>query len=156
MVKQLTHMDYADRLAVLLDSSNLSRFRVVRATYLVAATVLIGVGIAGISIPGFPGTVFLLIALWLAGRSNVRLYRWMLTNRMFGRQLVDYESGFGIPRRIKYLIVAVIAAFTLLALFRVETTWVVVLDLVLAVYGSWYVMSRPTRERVVAQLGVSV
>ena len=155
MVQQLTHLGFEQRRAVLLDATKLSRFRAVRVTYLLVALVLIGVGVAGISIPGFPGTVFLLIALWLAARSNERLYRWMLTNRVFGRQLVDYESGFGIPRRIKYLIVAVIAGFTLLALVRVDTVWVLVLDVALAVYGIWYVWTRPTREDVVAGLATS-
>lgn len=155
MVEELTHLGYDERQAVLLDGIKLSRFRAVRVVYLLAAVLLIGVGIAGISIPGFPGTIFLIIALWLAARSSEALYRWMLTNRIFGRQLVDYESGFGIPRRIKYFIVAVILGFTLLALIRVDTAWVVVLDAALAVYGIWYVWTRPTREDVVARLGVT-
>ena len=139
MVEQLTHLSYDDRQAALLDATKLSRFRAVRGVYLLVAVLLIGVG----------------IALWLAARANERLYRWMLTNRIFGRQLVDYESGFGIPRRIKYFIVAVILGFTLLALVRVDTVWVVVLDVALAVYGVWYVWTRPTREDVVAGLGVT-
>lgn len=155
MVQQLTHLGFEDRRAVLLGASNLSQFRAVRVAYLFAALVLIALGVAGISIPGFPGTIFLIIALWFAGRSNERLYRWMLTNKMFGRQLVDYESGFGIPRRIKYFIVFIIAAFTVLALVSVETVWVLALDVALAVYGIWYVWTRPTREDVVARLAAS-
>lgn len=155
MVQQLTHLGFEERRAVLLDATKLSRFRALRGVYLLGAILLIGLGVAGISIPGFPGTIFLIIALWFAGRSNERLYRWMLTNRLFGRQLVDYESGFGIPRRIKYLIAVVIAGFTTLALVSVDTTWVLVLDGVLAVYGIWYVWTRPTREDVVATLAAS-
>ena len=156
MVKQLTHLAYKARLAALLEETNLSRFGRCALCMRLWRSCSSVVGIAGISIPGFPGTLFLLIALWLAGRSNERLYRWMLTNRMFGRQLVDYESGFGIPRRIKYLIVAVIIGFTLFALMRVDTAWVVILDVALAVYGVWYVWTRPTREDVVAELGTTV
>ena len=78
-----------------------SRNPVARVAYAAAGFVFLGIGIFGFFVPGPPGTVFLLVALYFFSMSNERMYRWMLTNKYFGQTLVDYQSGLGIPRRIK-------------------------------------------------------
>ncbi len=104
-------------------------------------------GIAGTFIPGLPGFLFLLFALFLFSRSNERMYRWMLTNRYFGQSLRDYKGGLGIPRRVKVIATfSIIAAVTLSVLLAIDAVWWRVALVVLGAYGVWYVLSRPTRE----------
>lgn len=124
-----------------------ARNPVVRVAYAALAFVFLGVGIFGFFVPGPPGTVFLLVALYFFSMSNERMYRWMLTNKYFGQTLLDYKSGLGIPRRIKVVAVTcIVAAVTWSAGFVIETAWVRLLVAGLGVYGVWFVVSRPTTE----------
>jgi uncharacterized membrane protein YbaN (DUF454 family) len=123
-----------------------------RWLYIVAGLVFLGVGILGYVVPGLPGTLFLLIAAWLFSMSHPRLYNWMMTNRWFGRTLRDYRAGLGIPRRIKIVAVAAIAvSVTASVLFSIESPWLEVGLIALGLYGVYFVLTRPTTEKVLAE-----
>jgi uncharacterized membrane protein YbaN (DUF454 family) len=107
----------------------------------------LGLGIAGQFVPGLPGTMNLLIALWFFSMSSERMHRWMLANKYFGKQLTDYKEGLGIPRKIKVVaVVSIITAVTLSTLFALDNPWVRGAVVSLGVVGVWFVLSRPTRE----------
>jgi uncharacterized membrane protein YbaN (DUF454 family) len=126
---------------------SLSRNPVVRAAYAAAGFVFLGIGIAGTIIPGLPGTVNLLVALWLFSMSSERMHRWMLTNRYFGQTLLDYKSGLGMPRRVKIVAVASITlAVTVSVVFAIANPWARVGLIALGLVGIGFVASRPTRE----------
>ncbi len=114
-------------------------------------SILLGVGIAGYIIPGLPGTVFLLMALWFFGRSNEKMFRWMLSNRFFGRQLVDYKAGLGIPLVIKFIAIGCIVLFSGLSLFQLNVWWQRAGLGLVALYGIAFIATRPTREKVLAR-----
>lgn len=131
---------------------DLTTSRPMRVVYAAAGFVALGLGIAGTFIPGLPGFLFLLFALFLFSRSNERMYRWMLTNRYFGQSLRDYKSGLGIPRVVKVIAVSSIAvAVTLSVVVVIDATWGRVALVALGFYGVWYVLTRPTREVEVAR-----
>lgn len=126
-----------------------ARSFLMRAVLVVLGLVFLGVGILGYIVPGLPGTVFLLIAAWFFSMSNPRLYRWMMTNRWFGRTLSDYRAGLGIPRRIKIIAVsAIVASVAASTVFAIESVWLRVGLIGLGLYGIYFVLSRPTREAV--------
>ena len=129
------------------DDLRVSRNPLVRIMYAVLAFLFLGIGLVGFFVPGPPGTVFLLVALYFFSMSNERMYRWMLTNKYFGSTLRDYKSGLGIPRRIKGIAVAsIVIAVSFSAGFVIETMWVRILLVVVGAYGVWFVLSRPTTE----------
>jgi uncharacterized membrane protein YbaN (DUF454 family) len=120
---------------------------VVRAAYGAAGFVFLGLGIAGTFLPGLPGTVNLLIALWLFSMSSERMHRWMLTNKYFGQSLLDYKNGLGMPRRIKVIAVASITlAVTASVLFAITNVWFSTGLIALGLVGVAFVLTRPTRE----------
>ncbi len=123
-----------------------------RIVFAVIGSLFLCVGIAGYIVPGLPGTVFLLMALWFFGQSNERMYRWMLSNRFFGRQLVDYKAGLGIPRSIKVIAIGCIVIFTALSMFRLGAWWQQIALGLLAMYGIGFIATRPTREKVLARV----
>ncbi len=119
-----------------------------RALLISGGLVTLAAGIAGLVLPGLPGTPLLLVAAWLFSLSSPRLYRWMLSNRWFGQGLRDYRAGLGIPLRTK--IVAVTMAATVVicsAAFALETWWARGAVLALGAYGIGFVLTRPTRGR---------
>lgn len=72
-----------------------SQSRLVRATLVATGTVLVGIGILGIFLPLLPTTVFFLLAAACYGKSSPGAYRWLTTNRWFGRYLRDYREEHG-------------------------------------------------------------
>jgi len=125
----------------------IARNPLARVAYAVLGFVFLGIGIFGFIVPGPPGTVFLLVALYFFSMSNERMYRWMLTNKYFGQVLLDYHSGLGIPRRIKFIAVAsIVLAVAYSAGFVIDPLWVRLLVVTVGAYGVWFVISRPTTE----------
>lgn len=120
-----------------------------RAVYATVGVILLGLGIAGFLIPGLPGTPLLLVAAWLFSMSNERLYRWTTTNRWFGRAVADYRAGLGIPRKIKIISVTAVAIVVSISVFTALNDWrLQILVGALGLYGIYFVLTRPTRERV--------
>jgi len=60
-------------------------------------------GILGIFLPLLPTTPFLLLASACFARGSPRLHGWLLSHRLFGPYLRDFEEGKGIPRKAKIL-----------------------------------------------------
>lgn len=131
---------------------SVSRNPVVRVAYAGAGFVFLGLGIAGNFIPGLPGTMNLLIALWLFSMSSERMYRWMLTNRYFGKTLRDYKDGLGMPRRIKVIAVScIVVAVSASVIFALDNMWVRGGLILLGMVGIAFIVTRPTRERELAR-----
>lgn len=82
--------------------------RLGRLLWTALGTLFLGIGIIGIPLPILPTTPFLLLAAACYIRGSPRMYRWMMTNRYFGRYLKDYSEGSGISRRAKAVALAVL------------------------------------------------
>ncbi|MDA0351035.1 MAG: YbaN family protein [Chloroflexi bacterium] len=78
----------------------------IRALLLGTGTLFVGIGVLGIFLPLLPTTVFLLIAAACYGRSSERAYRWLMTNRLFGRYLRNYQEERGATVRTKVVSIA--------------------------------------------------
>lgn len=78
-----------------------SRSRLVRLLYLAVGLVSLAVGVAGIVLPLVPTTPLVLLAAYCFARSSRRLHGWLIGHPRFGRYVSDFESGRGIPRRVK-------------------------------------------------------
>jgi uncharacterized membrane protein YbaN (DUF454 family) len=126
-----------------------ARSPLTRVALAMLGLVFLGIGVLGYIVPGLPGTLFLLIAAWLFSMSHPRLYEWMMTNRWFGSTLSDYRNGLGIPRRIKVIAVtAIIVSVGASVVFAIDNPWARTGLVLFGAYGVWFVLTRPTRERV--------
>lgn len=92
-----------------------------RYVLLAVGVVCTAVGIVGIILPGLPGTVFLLIALWAFSRSSERFHLWLYNHPRFGQGLREWHEYGVIPPRAK------IAAVTMIAV-TLGLLWGVVLE----------------------------
>ena len=130
---------------------------VVRAGWLVAGFVCVGIGGLGVVLPGLPSTVFFIGAAACFSRCSPRLEAWVLNLRGVGPLVRDYRAGLGMPRRAKVVAIASIVVFSGLSVWLAVVHPAVTAGIALAaVAGVAYVAWRvPTRERVLAAQAVA-
>ncbi len=107
---------------MLLDAP--SRSRLVRWALIGLGSLLVAVGIVGIFLPLLPSTVFFLMALGCYGKSSPSAYRWMTTNRLFGKHLREYREDKGATVATKVVSLLTLWAGIGASEYFIENLWV--------------------------------
>ena len=123
----------------------LNKFK--RFLFVTFGLIFLVLGIIGYVLPGMPGTIWLIIAAALFLRSSDRLYNFVVKNRLFGRQVGDFLETGAMPLRAKIISVGSVWTFSLISIFLTPYTWLFKGPvLILAIVGTIYITSRPTRR----------
>ena len=88
--------------------------------YNAAGVLALLLGILGLFLPLLPTTPFLLLASWCFARGSERLHRWLLSHRVFGEYLRNFEAGRGIPLKAKIVATVMLWGSLLLAMRRFD------------------------------------
>jgi len=97
-----------------------------RNFYVFLGCLFVVFAIIGMWIPGWPTVSWAVPAAFLFSISNKRLFRWSLTNRFFGNQLLTYYvTGKTLTKHVKVIVMSIIFLMSLLSS-----------------YGIWHVSSR--------------
>jgi uncharacterized membrane protein YbaN (DUF454 family) len=99
-------------------------------------------------VPVLPTTPFLILTALCYARGSSRCYRWLVTNRLFGRHLDDYLSGRGVSWKVKAgTLVFLWGVITVSAVLFVHQLWVRVLLFVIAAAVTVHVVTLKSRGR---------
>ena len=101
-------------------------------------------GIMGIFLPLLPTTPFLLLAAACFSRSSVTMHNWLLSHRVFGAYLRNYQEGRGIPARAKVLALVMMWSSMGYAAWRYPALWLCLLLLAIGAGVSIYLLRLPT------------
>lgn len=104
--------------------------------YNVAGALAVLLGILGLFLPLLPTTPFLLLASWCFARGSERLHRWLLSHRVFGEYLRNFEAGRGIPLKAKIVATLMLWTSLLLAMRRFHDTGSIAIPAALALTGA--------------------
>jgi uncharacterized membrane protein YbaN (DUF454 family) len=120
--------------------------RPIRPLWVALGFILTGIGFVGLILPGFPGTVWFVLAAAAFARGDPRWEAWLLSRPVIGQLVDDYRSGRGMPLRAKWVACACIVLAVGLSLPRIpvlvgQVTWVL-LGLAGVVYIVWRVPTR--------------
>ena len=122
--------------------------RALRAAYLAAGFVFLGLGLLGVALPVLPTTPFLLLALACFARSSERCHRWVLEHPVLGPPLREWRQYRSIPYRVKLLAIAMMTASLVLSIVLfVPKGW---LQVAVALFGALlaaWLYSIPSRDR---------
>jgi len=121
--------------------------RMVRALWCALGTFSLALGLIGIVIPGWPTTIFLIIAAACYARSSQRLYDRILANPVFGPHVRRFRETGGMPLRAKVIALAIMwpfVLFSVLVAIPSSMHWAQASVLALALIGTTYILSRPT------------
>ncbi len=84
--------------------------------YILLASTFLVLGIIGILIPGLPTTPFLLVSSYFAARSSPRFHNYLLSSKLVGPNLRDWQEQKGIRSHKKWEATAlVVIALAILA-----------------------------------------
>lgn len=66
-------------------------------------------GLIGVVLPGLPTVPFLLVSAWSAGKGWPSLELWLLAHPSFGPPLKSWREQGAVPRKAKYLAIAMMS-----------------------------------------------
>ncbi|MGE3961117.1 MAG: YbaN family protein [Dehalococcoidia bacterium] len=121
--------------------------RLVRFVWGVMGTVSLAFGLIGVVVPGWPTTIFLIIAAACYARSSQRMYDRILANPVFGPHVRRFRETGGMPMRAKVVALSVMWPFVLFSVTVAipwSMHWAQALVLTVALVGTAYIISRPT------------
>lgn len=121
--------------------------RLVRAMWCGLGTVAVTLGIIGVVVPGWPTTIFLILAAACYARSSQRMYDRILNNRTFGPHVRRFRETGGMPLRAKVIALGLMwpfVAFAVLVAIPSSLLWAQALTLLLAAIGTAYILHLPT------------
>ena len=114
-----------------------------RPLFLAGGVVLTVVGVIGLVTPGWPGTIFLILAAGCFARSSPKLEAWLLTHPRLGPSVVAWRENGAIPRKIKLIAIgSMIVSFVIVLLVHLPVLWTVVVGVSLLA-SALFVGTRP-------------
>ncbi len=118
----------------------------VRYALLAFGWLMVALGAVGILVPGFPGTVFLLIALWAFSKSSERFHAWLYNHRVLGPPIRNWHNHRVIPAYAKTVaLAAMVASLAGLAYFIAES-WVLPASVGACLFPiAVFILTRPSR-----------
>jgi uncharacterized membrane protein YbaN (DUF454 family) len=122
--------------------------RALRAAYLVAGFVCMGLAVLGLVLPVLPSTPFVLLAAACFARSSERFHGWLVNHRTFGPLVREWREHRSIPYRTKLFAIGLMSlSLGVSIVFFVRPAW---LQAVLAVAGlllAVWLYRIPSRDR---------
>jgi uncharacterized membrane protein YbaN (DUF454 family) len=94
-----------------------------KRVWVFGGTVCVGLGMLGVFLPVLPTTPFLLLAAYCYGRGSERICHWLVYRSWVGSYIRNYQSGRGIPLKLKTLIIALLWLTIGSTIWLVALTW---------------------------------
>jgi uncharacterized membrane protein YbaN (DUF454 family) len=124
----------------------MSRSPVVKALYIAAGTVSLGLGVAGVFLPLLPATPFLLLASACYLRGSQRLHDMLMNHRHLGPYVRYFRERRGIPRRAKVYTVALLWGSIFASAYALDSTPLRLLLAAVAVTATFFILRMKTLE----------
>lgn len=121
--------------------------RLVRALWLGAGTLMLACAIVGVVVPGWPTTIFVILALACYARSSQRFYDRVSSNRLIGRHARAFRETGVMSRRAKQIALGTMWPFVAFAVFVAipdGLLWAKLLTIALAAVGTAYILRLPS------------
>lgn len=108
----------------------------------------VGLGLAGVFLPLLPTTPFLLLAAGCFARSSPAFHDWLLTHRLLGPYIRDWERDRSIPLAAKVTAVSMMAASLSWMVFASNAPAIAgwMAGALLSCVAAW-IITRPTSKR---------
>ncbi|CDM24021.1 hypothetical protein BN940_07791 [Castellaniella defragrans 65Phen] len=117
----------------------------IRALFTFLGCVALALGVLGIFLPLLPTTPFLLLAAFCFLRGSARMHAWLMSHRILGPYIRDFQAGRGIPLRSKCIALALMWPSLALSAWFMPVPWARWLLLIPGIGVTFYLWRLPTR-----------
>ena len=112
--------------------------------YLFLGFFFVVLAILGIFLPLLPTTPFLILAAMFFSKSSKRWHNWLISNKVFGPILSNWESYRCIPHGAKILSLGMLLSFGTLSIIMIEPLWLQIVTFSLVGYASYFIITIKT------------
>ncbi len=95
--------------------------------------VFVGLAILGVMLPILPTTPFLLVAAGCFAKSSPKMQRWLLTNKIFGPMINDWQKHRSIPKKAKYIALSSIVLSVAWSAYMLKSIWLALVIIALVI-----------------------
>jgi uncharacterized protein len=120
---------------------------IVRVLLKVAGFTCISLGTLGILLPVLPTTPFLILAAICFSYSSEKFYKKIINHPKFGRSVLNYLEGRGIPKKAKKVAVTLLWISLMLSVSLVTLFWLKVMLPTIGIYVTWFILKEPDSEK---------
>jgi uncharacterized membrane protein YbaN (DUF454 family) len=117
-----------------------------RWLYIALGWLCVVAGMIGVVLPGWPTTIFIILATYFFARSSPRFYNFVMNHRIFGPLIRDWRDGKGMTARAKTIAVTTIILTISLSITVIPVIAVKVLLGVVMIVLCSYLLSLPTKH----------
>ncbi len=117
----------------------------IRALFTFLGYVALALGVLGIFLPLLPTTPFLLLAAFCFLRGSPRMHAWLMSHRILGPYIRDFQAGRGIPLRSKCIALALMWPSLALSAWIMPVPWARWFLLIPGIGVTIYLWRLPTR-----------
>ena len=115
-----------------------------RAALKIIGIILVPIGVAGVVLPGLPGTVFLILAAACFARSSPRLEQWLVTHPQLGPGVVAWRERGAISTKSKIIAVSAMALSGAAVMYFGAPMFVKIFALLSLAGAALFVATRPS------------
>jgi len=114
-----------------------------RIAWLLLGCICVGIGTIGVFVPLLPTTSFMLVAAFAFARSSPKLHNWLITHKVFGPLITDWQSHRAISSKAKFTsVLSMVAVVGISAIFQVPN-WLLVTQILVLSCVAAFLLSRP-------------
>lgn len=148
-VKVDTSLQYANLtekqlIEAILNEHKPSRNPFVRGVWITIGSIGVLFAVIGIFVPGWPTTSWLVLSAYCYARSSQKMFKWLLTNKLFGAGLLEYyRTGRSLPFHSKVVIGGIICIASLGSIYVItkagDPGFGQAFIAIVAIIGIWWV-----------------
>ena len=125
-------------------------FSIKRFFWLCLGCVCVGIGTLGMFVPLLPTTSFMLVAAWAFARSSSRLHNWLLTHKVFGSLIKDWQTHRAISTRAKLMSVLSMIVIVCISVVLQIPALILVVQIIALICVAAFLLSRPKPPQILS------
>jgi uncharacterized membrane protein YbaN (DUF454 family) len=112
-----------------------------RVLFIICGSIFLALGLVGVVLPILPTTPFLILAAACYIRGSERVYKWMITNRIFGEYIKNYLERRGITTRQKVYTLIFLWLMITISTFFISVFFIKILVFIIAIVVSIHILT---------------
>jgi len=122
----------------------------IRLFWLCLGCLCVGLGTLGVFLPLLPTTSFMLVAAFAFARSSPRLHNWLITHKIFGPLILNWQTHRAIAPRAKFMSILTLVAVVGISVFFHIPTSILIIQIIVLSCVAIFLLTRPIPPKIIS------